>query len=364
MTSYNKEKYIRQQEETKESLSRMVEEMAKNYQDNPEDLVELLKFRSRFHTYSFRNTVLICKQNPGASFVASYQKFQEMGYQVQKGQKGMKIFVPVLVNYFMDLQTEERVQLKYASLQQKEKIKEGKIKLQQSIVYKIGHVFDISQTDCPERDYPKFYHMGYPDNLHAALCRAIREYCSQILHCPVYRKEMNSIILRGYYLPQKNEIFLNSKLEDTERLSTLIHEMGHAILHQNTPENALVSQIEFEADSLALMLENHLGIETSLLRKKHLSEHYQVLAGAFKQSGQELQLEPILNHVFSQYADCIPILESIIDKSLSREPDIQENHIPLSQKEELWNMQTQFNFSHSHQERDMGYLREEEELEL
>ena len=39
MASYNKEKYIRQQEETKEILSRMVEETAKNYQDNPEDQI-------------------------------------------------------------------------------------------------------------------------------------------------------------------------------------------------------------------------------------------------------------------------------------------------------------------------------------
>lgn len=323
MASYNKEKYIRQQEETKEILSRMVEETAKNYQDNPEDLAELLAFRSRFRTYSFRNTALILRQNPGASFVASYEKFKEMGYQVRRGQKGMMVFVPVEVSFFQDPQTGKWVQLKQASPEQKLKIKRREIPLQVKTIFKIGHVFDISQTDCPQKDYPKFFHMGYPSALHATLYNAVEKYCTQTLHCPVYQKGMDSIVLHGYYDRQKNEIYINSQLEDTQRLSTLIHEMGHSILHRGSLEKATVSQIEFEADSLALMIEKHLGIETTSSRKRHLAEHYQVLAGDVDQTEKKLWLEPILSHVFSEYSNYIPKLDAVIEDSLFRELALQ-----------------------------------------
>src|SRR5215217_6662352 len=47
---------------------------------------------SRFHEYSLANTLLIAAQNPDATKVAGYRKWQEMGRQVRKGEKAIKIF--------------------------------------------------------------------------------------------------------------------------------------------------------------------------------------------------------------------------------------------------------------------------------
>ena len=37
----------------------------------------------------------------------------------------------------------------------------GLIETKQITKFKIGHVFDIAQTNCPVEDYPKIYNMGY-----------------------------------------------------------------------------------------------------------------------------------------------------------------------------------------------------------
>lgn len=47
--------------------------------------------------YSLNNTLLIYLQKPEATFLAGYGKFQEKyGHQVQQGEKGIKIFAPII----------------------------------------------------------------------------------------------------------------------------------------------------------------------------------------------------------------------------------------------------------------------------
>ncbi len=53
-----------------------------------------LDFASRFHTYSFNNTLLIYAQRPEARAVAGYTAWQALGRQVVKGEKGIQILAP------------------------------------------------------------------------------------------------------------------------------------------------------------------------------------------------------------------------------------------------------------------------------
>ncbi len=55
------------------------------------DWQRYLKVQSQFHNYSFNNVLLILSQFPEASRVAGYQRWQEMGRQVKKGSKSIKI---------------------------------------------------------------------------------------------------------------------------------------------------------------------------------------------------------------------------------------------------------------------------------
>ena len=56
---------------------------------------DYLKQMSKFHNYSFRNTLLILLQNENATLVAGYKTWQtQFNRQVNKGEKGIQIFAP------------------------------------------------------------------------------------------------------------------------------------------------------------------------------------------------------------------------------------------------------------------------------
>ena len=60
---------------------------------------EYLKTMSKFHNYSFNNTLLIAMQRPDATLVTGYRNWQSMGRQVKKGEKGITIIAPAPVSY-------------------------------------------------------------------------------------------------------------------------------------------------------------------------------------------------------------------------------------------------------------------------
>lgn len=63
-------------------------------QGKSDRLQRYFEFSARFHRYSVHNQLLIYLQCPQATFVAGYRKWQEMGYQVAKGERGIRILAP------------------------------------------------------------------------------------------------------------------------------------------------------------------------------------------------------------------------------------------------------------------------------
>ena len=84
---------------------------------------------------------------------------------------------------------------------------------------------------------------------------------------------LSSISLRGAFYPMENKIRLNERLKDSQRLSTLAHELGHAMQHREMTKSE--AQMELEADALGIMMEQYLGFEPTEARKRHLAECYQ-----------------------------------------------------------------------------------------
>ena len=48
----------------------------------------------RFHRYSYGNILLILAQQPGATRVAGYRRWQALGRQVRRGERGITIITP------------------------------------------------------------------------------------------------------------------------------------------------------------------------------------------------------------------------------------------------------------------------------
>ena len=81
-----------------------------------------LRKQAAFHTYSFRNVMLILSQNPDATHCAGYRAWQQVGRQFRKGETGLLILAPMV-------------------------FKRGDDDDDTYVRFKVTTTFDISQTD-------------------------------------------------------------------------------------------------------------------------------------------------------------------------------------------------------------------------
>ena len=243
--------------------------------------------------------MLIYSQNPAASFVASFRDFKEMGYAIRKGEHGMKISVPTPVEYWRETPQRPWYRLSGASDEIKHKVKIGMYQSKTEMYFKGGTVFDITQTTCPIEDYPKLLGLGYNDEQHAAIYRALSDY-SGTIGMPVTEKPLE-IGLRGAFYHDDHHIEINSVLGDTQKLSTLLHEMSHGIMEHDTAPDFSVSLKELEADALSIMLEDRFGIEITEARQRHLAEHFEVYTSELAEQGVDFDPTLTFGRVHDRY---------------------------------------------------------------
>lgn len=261
-----------------EELNNKIISIASNFQERPETISNYLQFSSHFYSYSTRNNLLVYNQNPNATFYQSFLDWKKLGYSVKSGEKGLAIYFPQNITYIRDTDTGQFKPLYSATNTEKAAYKNGTLESKKILRFSIGNVFDISQTTCPIEKYPDFYYMGHKDTNHKDLTNGLVEYCNESLGFDVRTENLQSISLRGDCWPTRKLIRLNELLEDTERLSTLIHETGHAVMHSSAQlSEKPLSQIEFEADAFSFMLQEDFGIPVTEARKRHLSGHFQKL---------------------------------------------------------------------------------------
>lgn len=197
---------------------------------------DALKFRAKFHAYSFFNTLLILSQYPTATLVSGYRKWQELGRQVRKGEKGITILAPLIRK---DKDNPES------------KVLTG---------FRQVKVFDISQTDGePIPTAPRPTLLEGNNALIQAAITALEEFCT-VEGIPVDR-ELKHPSAFGMYRTTERSISLRSGMPKLQELKTLVHEVAHALLHQDTSVERIVA--ELEAESTAYLTLHQLGLDTS-----------------------------------------------------------------------------------------------------
>lgn len=296
------------------------------FKEDPAKIAELLEFKSHFWNYSLNNSILIQRQNPYATFVASFRGWQQKGYHVRKGQHGLKVLFPIRTE-LIPLGEHKFRRVVDATPEEKAKIESGELKTVTSTRFGVGTVFDISQTDCPKEDYPKFYNMGYSSEQHAALYQAVKEYAAS-KGIPVEETDLQSISLRGAFYPKENIIRISDKLNDTERLSTLTHELGHALMHHNLETMKIPTAVkELEADAISIMLQKEFGIELTDSRKAHLTDNYRQCTAL-----KDFVLEDVLKNINKTYCtlrkELVSVLEPIAAKAQGKSVAPAEQKAP------------------------------------
>ena len=288
---------------TKEEFDKLtseIKDIAKTYQADPDLITDYLAFKAQFYQYSPTNTMLIHLQNPHATFVASFTKWKELGYSIKKGQHHIKISRPIEVSKFprnVDGKT-QWTNVKYASPEEKAKIANGELEIKKTTEFIPHQVFDISQTDCPVEDYPKFYNMGHPDMEQQQLYECVKEYAKEC-GFTVQERDLSSISLHGYYDLGDNSIHINSLLEDSERLRTMCHELAHGVLHKTSTQPVEIK--EFEAECFSAMLKRKMGFPVSEESKRYIKQYYNksnyIKNGKFDMSKTLNRLSKTFNHI-------------------------------------------------------------------
>ena len=218
LTEEQKEKWKEKAYLQESQMKEMIQELASSWQEKPETIAEMFAFGSKMYRYSVRNTMLIYKQNPYATYVQSFKAWKDMGVSVKKGERGYKVYVPVQATILKI--NGKLIPLEQATKEQKIQYQAGELQSITEMRFRTGNVFDISQTTYPKEKYPELFKMGYESIYHGAIVIGLSAYAQQELGCSVITENFASISLRGQYDPTANAIRLNDRLEDTQTLST------------------------------------------------------------------------------------------------------------------------------------------------
>lgn len=277
---YSKSETVKKHKENMEKLQTIIDKEIVSFKEDPENITEYLKFAARFYKYSPKNQMLIKGQNSNSTFVTSYMDWKRKGYQVEKGQSGIKIFAPTQIKVCTLPGEFEGTKL-YRDLtnMQKEKIDAGLGRVEKKKSFTVGNVFDISQTNCPPEDYPKVFSQGMESKEHKVIFDALLDFAStnNITVKQATAQELQSISIQGYYSPLTDETVIRSDIKDTVKLATLVHELGHSKIHSIKQKDRFTkseAQREFEADCYTVMLFNELGLPITDDTKSHMHNAY------------------------------------------------------------------------------------------
>lgn len=325
-------------QELRENATKIINDIGHQFTTSPEKIAEYLEFGSRFYKYSIRNQKLIYGQNDGATFVQSFNQWKKMGYSVNKGEHGLKIYVPTKITYIEH--EGEYIQFSKASKELQKQYEAGKLDGRMETRFKIGNVFDISQTNYPKEEYPKLFSMGYSSEVHAKICKGLENFVSDKYHVDVQYANLDSISLRGLFYPLRNQIKINELLDDTQKLSTLSHEIGH-VVEQHGMRKISGAQKEFEADSISILIQSNFHIELTDSRKEHLASCYREFEKELKLKNPNITDEKIQEHLdkalentMNDFMKIIDDIDKCVEKYVSQE-ELRENSIKTMREKNL-----------------------------
>lgn len=202
-------------------------------QGRSERLERYLEFTSRFHKYSLHNQMLIFLQCPHATVVAGYRKWQDMGYQVAKGEKGIRILAPRPYQVVDEETQEVHEQVKFVSVS----------------------VFDVSQlVNTTNNPVPEFFTPLADDQqeLGTRLTKAMEEDKIRVTEEETGRTQ-------GY--SGRGHVAVRAGLDSRNKVLTLLHEYAHELLHWDDEGKRQDIRIkECHAEAVSYVVAHHFGL--------------------------------------------------------------------------------------------------------
>lgn len=295
---------------------------------NSSEYQNYLKTMARFPSYSMKNTLLIFRQCPHATYVAGYRTWQkEFGRHVRKGEKGIRILAPFVMDE-KKLKKEQTASKKEAvcadgvfPAKKEEKSEEEPKKERRTMIgYQTIHVFDISQTEGKPLPSVETALLSSDVEAYESLFEAL---CS----LTTFRVQLEDLDpgTNGLTRYQTSTILIDRNLPQLQTIKTLLHEITHSRMHNpllcseedmDRLQDKAVK--ETEAESTAFVVASYFGLDTSGFSFPYLVLWSEQLDGPLEKSleriaaassalieGLEVQLKK-RNH---------PLLHGILDPS-------------------------------------------------
>ena len=210
---------------------------------------EFLDAMAQFHNYSLNNSILIALQRPDASQVASYKTWEKLGRHVNRGEKGIKVLVPTPVK----VQKQQENKLKGEDPEEERKI----------MRYKVGHVFDVSQTEGEPLPTLGVSELTGSYEGYEKFMAAIRE----VSPVPIKFADIQGGA-KGYFDRNAREIVVQTGMSEAQTMKTAVHEVTHSMLHsreairqKERPTDR--RSMEVEAESVAYIVAKYYGLNTA-----------------------------------------------------------------------------------------------------
>ena len=301
---------------TNEKIKEITDRLEQGIQDlfDSDRFKEYLQVMSKFHNYSFNNTLLIAMQKPDATFVAGYTSWKkDYGRQVVSQAKSIKVLAPSPYKIKKEV---DKIDPKTNKPMTDKNGKPVKEETEITVpAFKVVSVFDISQTEGKELPTIGVDELTGDVEQYADFFKAT-EQASPV---PVGFEKIKSGA-KGYYSQTDKRIAINEGMSELQNLKTLIHEIAHAKLHDidlNAPAKEQADRPdrrtrEVQAESIAYTVCQHYGLDTSDYSFAYVAEW---------SSGREL-------------SELKASLKTIRDTAAELIADIDKNFAELTQNKE------------------------------
>ena len=247
-----------------------VQEITEKLEQGLKELFESEKYKSylntmsKFHNYSFNNTMLIAMQKPDATLVAGYKAWQRnFDRHVKKGEKGIRILAPA--PYKIKEEQEKLDPVTGEIMLDKNGMpvtEEVEIKIP---AFRVVPVFDVSQTEGKE----------LPDIEVNELSGSVEDYedfmqaLTEVSPVPIGYEDIEGDS-KGYFHAGEHRIAIQEGMSQSQTVKTAIHEVAHAKLHDRELNQDIEDAgrkdrrtKEVEAESIAYTVCQRFGIDTS-----------------------------------------------------------------------------------------------------
>lgn len=227
----SKEQWIENKRAEREDMSIMSDEGIISFTSDPVQYQKFLDLQADNPHISAGNIALAHRQNPDISQIASMEKWNKLGRNVNRGENSLKVLIP---EKYQDAQNITR------------------------IGFKVGRMFDVTQTGGKSLPQRTILYNDKPE-MEKALS-ALVDYC------PVEIKPVDPQQLAvAAYSPSNKVIYFPEEMTDTQTFASLINEIVHAKLHNGGQyADYTRDDCELDANSVSYMVCRRFGIETDL----------------------------------------------------------------------------------------------------